>query len=453
MNDNPNLIAEHDYTHEDTNNSLNNKELRVEVKSNRLHSKLELPIDGLCEPIQAVINAISETYQCQRDFVVGAIFSSVSSIVRKRIRVFDGKYRNYMSLWCILVANSGSNKSQPTRYILKPLQLADTNNYHLFKSQLKEWSKEQQGDKPLFKQIIVVDSTPEARMKVLMSNPNGILLYRDEFRGFIDDLGRYNKSGELSQLLSMFDNEDVVINRKSDDPIMLTSPFMNILGGIQPDILGESFSNPQFMASGFNQRFLFFYPNITIVPKYIESCIPKEITDTWSSYVNSLLAYDYGEGVELFILGETKQIYIDYYNSLQEKKESADGYMCSVYGKLQIIVERWAGLVHVLNGDEGLHIRPAEMEYSVRCMQYFEGCAKKVYEIISNRNSVTRNKPLSKEQIIAYTFNSFDLENKAAFADAIGISRPAVSRAVNKYPLLRCYGYGNTLEPDNKEDT
>ena len=37
-------------------------------------------------------------------------------------------------------------------------------------------------------------------------------------------------------------------------------------------------------------------------------------------------------------------------------------------------------------------------------------------------------------------YNSFDCKNKAEFANVIGISRPAVSRAVNKYPLLRCYG-------------
>ena len=57
------------------------------------------------------------------------------------------------------------------------------------------------------------DSTPEARNQVLSVNPNGILLYRDELKGMIDDFCRYAKSGELSQMLSMFDSDTIVVNR------------------------------------------------------------------------------------------------------------------------------------------------------------------------------------------------------------------------------------------------
>ena len=50
-------------------------------------------------------------------------------------------------------------------------------------------------------------------------------------------------------------------------------------------------------------------------------------------------------------------------------------------------------------------------------------------------------------------YNSCAPKSKQAFADAIGVSRPFVSRAVNKYPLLRCYGYGDMLESDNEDDS
>jgi len=69
------------------------------------------------------------------------------------------------------------------------------------------------GDKPVFKQYVISDSTPEARNQVLSVNPNGILLYRDELKGMIDDFCRYAKSGELSQMLSMFDSDTIVVNR------------------------------------------------------------------------------------------------------------------------------------------------------------------------------------------------------------------------------------------------
>ena len=56
--------------------------------------------------------------------------------------------------------------------------------------------------------------------------------------------------------------------------------------------------------------------------------------------------------------------------------------MKSVYAKLHVMVQRLAGIVHILGNNPGMsHILPEEMEYSVRCMDYFERCAEKVYMI------------------------------------------------------------------------
>ena len=181
--------------------------------------------------------------------------------------------------------------------------------------------------------MLLSDSTPEARNQVLSTSHNGILLYRDEIKGFLDDIGRYNKSGEVSQLLSVFDSDNIVINRKSDDTLLVEEPFMGVLGTIQPDVLADTFGNDLLMNNGFNQRWLFVYPDENPSAMYSEKSISKEVREAWSSYINALLDADFKAGGcdTVYIIDEAKRLYIEYYNELQVKKQSTDdSYMLSL---------------------------------------------------------------------------------------------------------------------------
>ena len=342
------------------------------------------------------------------------------------------------------------------RFLLQPLKDRDSYNYGIYREELKLYKAagDTKAEKPVFNQFLVSDSTPEARNQVLSVNPNGVLLYRDELKGMIDDFGRYNKSGELSQLLSVFDSDNIVINRKSDDTLLIESPFMSILGSIQPSVLPDTFGNDLMMGNGFVQRWLFCFPDSVPPAMYSDEVIPSSVANDWRSFIYNLLMFDFSaEGGKLYLRSEAKKVYIEYYNKLQLKKVDTDDYMAAVCSKLQIYVIRWAGIAHILgNNPSSVDISPEEMEYSCRCMDYFIGCAEKVYQILCNGKNKPEARPLTKEQLIAMCYNSCDPQSKQAFADAIGVSRPFVSRAVNKYPKLRCYGYGDTLNDDNEDD-
>ena len=107
----------------------------------------------------------------------------------------------------------------------------------------------------------------------------------------------------------------------------------------------------------------------------------------------------------LYITDEAKLLYIDYYNKLQLKKSGACGYMASVYAKLQIMVERWAGITHLLGNEPGMsRILPEEMEYSVRCMDYFERCAEKVYMKLTEGRKQPEAKAMGNEEMTARLF-------------------------------------------------
>lgn len=417
-----------------------------------------LPVDGLSPNATEMLRKVASSLQCPVDIALSAIFATVGVAMGKRVIIDDGKYRNYPCLWVCVVAPSGSNKSTPIRFFLQPLKDRDSYNYGVYREELRAYRQagDDKGDKPVFKQYVISDSTPEARNQVLSVNPNGILLYRDELKGMIDDFCRYAKSGELSQMLSMFDSDTIVVNRKSDEPLLIKDPFMSIIGSIQPSVLVDTFGNDNMMNNGFNQRWLFCYPESGMPEMYNDVSIPQSVISDWKDFIYNLIMYDFSVmGGKIYIRGEAKRVYIDYYNSLQIKKAGADDYLSSVYSKLQIHVIRWAGVAHILgNSPTSIDITPEEMEYSVRCMDYFERCALKVYRMLlegrGNRHEV---KSMGKEEMIANVYHCTSPVSQRAVADALGITKQYVSKCLKKYPKLTGCRLTDSEISDTESDT
>ena len=434
--------------------------MKLTINNNALADTLSLPIDGLSVEAQAIIQGYSDGYQCNRDFITASIFTAVSTAIGKRICSYDGRYKNYFPFFICLVAPSGSNKTTPMREVLRPLTNRNAANYEVFREAMKKYDTEvkagkENADKPVYRQLIISDSTPESRVKALSENPN-VLLVSDEIATMLYNMNRYNKSGEVPQLISIWSVDDIIINRKSETALLLKEPCLSIIGGTQPDVLVNTFGSDYFMNSGFNQRWLFVYPDNIPPAMYSESNVSKEVSDAWNEYINGLLDFDFASNDldTLYITDEAKQLYIDYYNNLQQKKSNACGYMASVYAKLQIMVERWAGIAHLLGNEPDMsRILPGEMEYSVRCMDYFERCAEKVYMKLTEGRKQPESKAMGKEEMIANVYHLTSPISQSAVADALGCSKQFISKCLKKYPKLTGCRLTDTELSENKTDT
>lgn len=187
---------------------------------------------------------------------------------------------------------------------------------------------------------------------------------------------------------------------------------------------------------------------------YSEKTLSKDVTEAWGTYIRNLISCDFSEhGSTLYLSDEAKAIYISYFNKMSAKQTDAGGYISSVYSKLRIQVLRWCGIAHLLGNNPGMsRILPEEMEYSVRCMEYFEACAEKVYMKLTESKKQPEAKPMGNEEMIARVYYANNPKSQQAFADAIGVSRPFVSKCLKKYERLRGYGLQDVLCTDNKED-
>lgn len=418
------------------NNTANNN---IEDRVNNTHeTPKELPISILRLEVQRTIERYAEAFQCSRDFVTSAVFCIVGTLCGKHVTIFDGVYRNHPNMWICHVATSGSRKSHAVKRLLRPV--LQENHRRCEGASDKHMGFTQDCGKTVSKEnrLTVSDVTPEGLYQVLYwkSQANdGLLLYRDEIRGFIDDIGRYHNSGEITTYLSIWDGTPLSVVRKTQPSMDVLDPFLSIMGGVQPPVLGKMFKT-DMTENGFVQRWLFVYPDEQKRPLYSKCPLDSKYEAIWNEIISKLLKM---EDQEFVLSKEAEQVYIDYFNDTTLRADGADDYVSSLLAKLQIHVLKWCAVVHVLSCTEGAEsfalptsmvITAEEMRYSVECMRYFEYCGVKALKIILGDSLSPR---LTKNQVIKELVSMFgkDNINIASLAEGIGTSRQYVSKIVN----------------------
>lgn len=411
----------------------------------------ELPIYALRLEVQKIIEHYAEVYQCPKDFITSAIYCIVGTLCGKHVTIDDGKYRNHPNMWICHVAPSGSNKSSPVKALMEPLNREESKRYKEYREKYKDFKKTTDEEEPTLNQLTVSDVTPEGLYKVFEAKgvtKDGLLLYRDEIKGFIDDMGRYHNSGEVSNYLSIWDGLTFSINRKTQQPMRIEDPFLCMMGGIQPDAFADAFKKG-FVEVGFVQRWLFVYPDKIDKAYYSEETLETAYKTAWSEVVIKLLAIG---DMEFTLSPEAKQAYIAYYNETKEREDGNDPYQASLLSKLRIYVLKWCAITHILasmvNGGVGqcfalpnsMVISAVEMLYSIECMHYFEYCGIKAIGLINS--SIKEKKPTKKyliEQLVALVGR--EKVNITKFAEGIGDSRQYVSEIINEQSRVK-RGFG-----------
>ena len=118
-------------------------------------------------------------------------------------------------------------------------------------------------DKPIHKELLVIDSTIEKLFGILSENPHGILMFVNELNKLVSNLNRYGKGSDEAYWIEFFDGNQVKYERKStSDYINIFRPYVSVVGGTQPGLLAKMFGGDK-EASGFTSRFLKIFPDIT----------------------------------------------------------------------------------------------------------------------------------------------------------------------------------------------
>ncbi len=419
--------------------SLLKDELEAKTKQTD-EIQIPFPIKSLPEPLLSFVKEVTEVYSVPPEFPACAVLGAISASIQKKIHLHNGKYINFPQLWLMLVAPPGVGKSEPLNLAFKKLSEIDKSSYDFYIQEMEQWKsdcvtarkeKTPEPEKPTYRQHLINDFTPESLFSTMFQNENSITLFRDELSGWFSDFGRYNKSGEVGHYLSMFNNSDLKINRKTQEPLLLHNPFITVVGSIQPEVLTSILKNQSLIENGFASRFLFAYPKDIKKPYYSDKQINQEVINSYDKLIEHLKKLPLIElPVELSI--EAKRLYVDFVNSLTDKSNSTEkNYIKSIYAKMEIHLLRIVLILHIVEGvyDEELwmkfKVQANTMQNAINIVKYFISTSILLYEQnhISNFNISDAIRLIENEKGIV---------NKQAFADAIGVSRQYISKICNQ---------------------
>lgn len=369
-----------------------------------------IPINSFPDYLQSFINEYVEVYNTPRDYIAASVIFSTAFAIGDKLEL-KSKYDNIPLLWLALVGNVSSGKTDPLKTCLSYFTEKDNNSFKEYKIQLSAWeeyqqlSKKEKEDrepvpKPFYFQYLLNDYTPEALYNVHSINDRGICIYRDELKGWLDDFGRYSKSGEQSAMLSTFYRQPMQINRASKEPININKPTIYVSGGIQPEIL-KDLAKDSRADNGFLSRIMFAYPDMDIKQHYSSKKLSAKTLNDYHKYLNALASIQ--NPVILSLSDEAEQIYSTWFNKNADISNSEPkGYLKGVYGKLDVISLRLAivvqGMDYVCNQNTSSEITPQSMKTAIDLTEYFRATAVKVY----NKIFVDNKTHLNKKEVIKY---------------------------------------------------
>ena len=398
-------------------------------------------IDGVSQWLSTYMYDCASCYGMPRGMVDAIAMTVASSAIGNKFHVHDGSFDTNLSLWLVYVAPSGTGKTPLLGEVLRPVKDAQSTLFEAYRVAHSEWKmlpkkEREQQEEPFFQKLYVSDVTPESLYAELSRHHDGLLLMRDEIAGWVKDFGRYNDSGEVQNLLSIFSGQPITITRKTSDPVFVNNPFLSIVGGVQPLVVSKTFNQEGFVESGFVGRFLWCCPTCEIREEYEQREVDKTLRAEWSNLIAKL--YSLPKAV-LTLSSEALTVKSDFYRKIKRYQRKAeddqDLFGCAMYGKAIEYADRVAGILHLISrADEAksdgdaipLVISGATYEKAVTAMEQFMRWGLKV------RSLMEKTPQLTKKGAILNLHRILPIRNQSKFAEAVGVTPQYISKILKK---------------------
>ena len=399
----------------------------AETEKNAVENRL--PTTQFGQLGMALISEFSKAYKVNTDVIASIVLLIVGTAANRKTTLQSWNYTNSPCFWLAIVERTGSNKSEPMSRLMRPLDAINKDLVREFNRAYAEFvAGGSKGLPPARMKIIVGDVTPECRNMYMATN--GVLNVRDELNGLFKDVGRYNNSGEVENLMSSWSMQDFSIDRVNAASFQIENPFLSICGGIQPKILAEAFGTKGFAENGFLSRWLFIVPQESKVPDSVsEKLIDKHLEDEWYSLINCLWKMARRE----FILSDKAKI--SYQAYMRDTAQIMNAPDCedatrAMYAKLRIYCLRFALAIHLLKfgakaADE---ISGQTMDSAIRTCAAFAGWNRQALAMISGSEA---QKSLSNAQLLRLLCERYNVKNQSELARLIGRSQQYVSRVLD----------------------
>ncbi len=253
-------------------------------------------------------------------------------------------------------------------------------------------------DPPQAERFIVSDTTVEALAPILLANPRGLLLARDELAGWIGSFDRYAGKGKAgadsANWLSMFNADSIIVDRKTGIPRTIHVPqaAVCVSGGIQPAILQRALGL-EHRESGLAARLLLACP-----PRKAKRWTEADIDPGAEAELVSLFDRLYelqptpGDDGEprpalVRLSADAKTAWKGYYNAHAIEQADLTGDMAAAWSKLEEYAARLALVVHFTRWaaddvDDETRLDLSSMNAGITLAKWFKHEARRVYAML-----------------------------------------------------------------------
>ena len=231
------------------------------------------PFDAelLPQALRGWIVDIAERMQCPPDFPAVGVITALSGLIGARAVVAPKQHDDWRvvpNLWGLIVGRPGVMKSPALGEVLKPLHRLESTEREQWQAVHEAWELDtkvaelagkanekqaaavaakdpakarallapiDQPSEPTMRRYVVNDSTVEALADLLVENPWGLLVYRDEVHGLLCSMDRQGQEGARGFYLTGYDgNQGHAVDRIGRGHSYVPRVCMAMLGGIQP---------------------------------------------------------------------------------------------------------------------------------------------------------------------------------------------------------------------------
>lgn len=381
------------------------------------------PVDTLPGPLDSFVEAASLAMACDPSFVALPLLAALAAAIGSTRRiVLKRGWSEPAILWVAIVGESGTTKTPPFKLVMKPLRdmqgralqrHAEEMKDHKaamarYERDLTRWKRDkgdtdppEEPECPLAVRYIVSDTTVEALHPLLLENPRGLLLARDELAGWLGSFDRYAKGGkggaDSAHWLSMHGGESIIVDRKTGIPrtIFVPQAYVSVCGGIQPGILNRALG-VEHRESGLAARLL-----LTCPPRRPKRWTDADIDPAAEAELAGILARLYelepttgddGQPCPVFIgmTADAKRLWVDFYNAHGLEQVDLSNELSAAWSKLEGYAARLALIIHFARwaaGDATLEhsdqIDADSMRRAVTLAEWFKQEARRVYGLLS----------------------------------------------------------------------
>jgi hypothetical protein len=357
------------------------------------------PIDVLPPVVRRYVEECAQSVPVPPEMVAVPLLAMVGGLIGNRVSLrLKRGWQEYASLYSLVVAGPGTNKSaaiKHARWPLKALQKDAKIKYDMeyqryleAKADYKNTPVQDRGDEPRppkLRHYFTTDVTMEALAGMLDVSP-GICISSDELSGWVKRMNQYRQGGDREQYLSIWAAEPMKVDRKSGGSVYVETPVVSVFGGIQPDVVPTLHSEAQ-VRDGFVERLLPFLPTLPAKEWRRDDDVS---TEAYSGVADLFRAIDQlppvdtshdersGEsgGIAIHLSTEANTIWGQWYNENNALARSLGGFLGGFYIKLEAHVARFALILHVLKhaqADVRIMVDGETMRDAIELGEFFRG--------------------------------------------------------------------------------